>query len=201
MIPTTAPPDAAPSRPTTGSSTHELPTPLPDPVTLAVVSWDDPVLERRGHDPRSEYVERFWLPILGPSTTWLLRRFARGFEEFPGGFRIDLADTSRALGLGEGTGRNSMITRSVERACQFGMSQRHGLDRLSVRTHLPPLTQRQLSRLPLALQHAHDRRVAEEQRERVDLRVTSLPPRPPDRLRPAPAAPVASGPPDLPPAA
>ncbi len=194
MIPTTAPADAASPRP----STHELPTPLPDPITLAVVSWDDPVLEQRGHDPRSDYVERFWLPILGPSTTWLLRRFARGFEEFPGGFRVDLADTSRALGLGEGTGRNSMITRSVERACQFGMTQRHGLDRLSVRTHLPPLTQRQLGRLPLALQQSHERLVAEQQRHRVDLRVTSLPPRPPERRPPAPAAP---DPTELPPAA
>lgn len=177
MIPTTAIETATPPRPTG----HAAPSPVPDPVTLAIVPWDDPVLEARGHDPRSEYVERFWLPILGPSTTWLLRRFARGFEEVPGGFRIDLADTSRALGLGEGTGRNSMITRSVERACQFGMAQRHGIDRLSVRTHLPPLTQRQVGRLPLALQMAHQRRIDEEQAHRVDLRSISSPPPAPVR--------------------
>jgi hypothetical protein len=154
--------------------------PVPDPVTLAIVPWDDPVFAMRGHDPRDAYVERFWLPILGPSTTWLLRRFARGFDEMPGGFRIDLADTSRALGLGEGTGRHSMISRSVDRACQFGMAQRHGVDRLAVRTHIPPLSQRQLKRLPLALQHAHERIMEAERERRTDLRVVdAAPPRPP----------------------
>jgi hypothetical protein len=133
------------------------PRPAVDPTTLDVVPWIDQVLLHQGHDPRSDYVERFWLPILGPSTTWLLRRVARGFDDMPSGFRINLADTARALGLGEGTGRNAMITRSIDRACQFGMAQRHGYDRLSVRTHLPPLTRRQLTRLPLAVRNAHDR--------------------------------------------
>ena len=155
-----------------------------EPVTLAIVPWDDPVFALRGHDPRDHYVERFWLPILGPSTTWLLRRFARGFEEKPGGFRIDLADTSRALGLGEGTGRHSMISRSVDRACQFGMAQRHGVDRVAVRTHLPPLSQRQLKRLPLALQHAHQRIIDEEREHRTDLRVVDAAPPAPTALRP-----------------
>ena len=40
-----------------------------EPVTLAIVPWDDPVFALRGHDPRDHYVERFWLPILGPSST------------------------------------------------------------------------------------------------------------------------------------
>ncbi len=52
---------------------------------------------------------------------------------------------------------HSMISRSIDRACQFGMAQRHGIDRVAVRTHLPPLSQRQLKRLPLALQTAHER--------------------------------------------
>lgn len=164
MSPTTPTPESTPA---TEEAAEPSRAPLqdsdPDPVTLEVVPWTDPVMAARGHDPRSEYVERFWLPVLGPSVTWLLRRFARGFEELPGGFRIELAATSRALGLGEGTGRHSMITRSLDRACQFGMAQRHGRDRLAVRTHLPPLTQRQVRRLPLALQRSHDRWVAAQQ--------------------------------------
>jgi hypothetical protein len=162
-----------------------------DPVTLAIVPWDDPVFALRGHDPRDHYVERFWLPILGPSTTWLLRRFARGFDEMPGGFRVDLADTSRALGLGEGTGRHSMISRSVDRACQFGMAQRHGIDRVAVRTHMPPLSQRQLKRLPLALQHAHERLADQERERRTDLRIVEAPPAaPPAHRRPIPPPPT-----------
>lgn len=42
-----------------------------DPVfpipTIAVEAWSDPVIDQLGHDPRSAYVERFWLPVLGPS--------------------------------------------------------------------------------------------------------------------------------------
>ena len=38
-------------------------------ATLHVSAWADPVLDRVGHDPRSAYVEQFWLGILGPSTT------------------------------------------------------------------------------------------------------------------------------------
>ena len=31
--------------------------------------WLDPVIDELGHDPRSAYVETFWLPVLGPPTT------------------------------------------------------------------------------------------------------------------------------------
>ena len=32
-----------------------------------IVRWDDPVLDAIGHDPRSPYVERYWLSLLGPA--------------------------------------------------------------------------------------------------------------------------------------
>ena len=41
---------------------------------LGVLPWHDPSVEADGFDPRSPYVETFWLPLLGPSTTLLLRR-------------------------------------------------------------------------------------------------------------------------------
>lgn len=44
----------------------------PLPAAIEVVAWSDPSFELAGHDPRSQYVERFWLPILGPSTVWML---------------------------------------------------------------------------------------------------------------------------------
>lgn len=41
-----------------------------DPLdrVLRIQPWPDPLLDDQGHDPRSAYVERFWLPVLGPST-------------------------------------------------------------------------------------------------------------------------------------
>lgn len=44
-----------------------LPFPLPADH-LRISRWDDPVVDAIGHDPRSTYVERFWLALLGPST-------------------------------------------------------------------------------------------------------------------------------------
>lgn len=87
----------------------------------------------------------------------MLRRFARGLEECPGGFRIDLAETGLALGLGESVARSSTTHRSVVRACQFGAAYRVSVNRLAVRTHLPVLTRRQLSRLPEPVQRSHER--------------------------------------------
>ena len=45
-----------------------LPPPRPK---LRVEPWHDALIDEVGYDPRSDYVEAFWLPVLGPSTTWL----------------------------------------------------------------------------------------------------------------------------------
>lgn len=156
-------PAEAPTRPA-AEAAPEVSAPATSPTVLPpvieIVAWSDPSFELTGHDPRSVYVERFWLGLLGPSTTWMLRRFARGLEECPQGFRVDLADTGRALGLGESLGRNSATQRSLLRACQFGAAYRVSGQRLAVRSHLPTLTRRQVSRLPETLQQAHERWMA-----------------------------------------
>lgn len=149
---------------------HALPAteagPATFPETLVVTRWIDPWTASEGHEARSSYVERFWLGILGPSTTWLWRRLVRGLEECPGGFRIHVADTGRALGLGQSTARNSMIVRSIERACQFGAARFAEDGSLQIRTHLPALSHRQLRRLPPAVQASH-RRWVEDQHTQV----------------------------------
>ena len=122
---------------------------------LVIRPWYDRRLATVGFDLRSAYVERYWLGVLGPSATMLLRRFARGLEERPDGFQISLADTARAIGLGGGTGRQSPITRTIDRACLFSTMLRVSESELHVRTHLPRLTPRQLSRLPLAVRNSH----------------------------------------------
>ena len=127
---------------------------LPAAPKLLVQEWPDPVIDELGHDPRSLYVETFWLSILGPSTTWLLRRLVAGLEHHPTGYQIDCATTSTELGLGGHTGKNSTLMRAVDRACRFGMAQRH-VDSVYVRRHLPPLTARQVSRLPEHLKASH----------------------------------------------
>lgn len=129
-----------------------LPAPLAD--TLHIRPWPDAVIDAIGHDPRSTYVERFWLGVLGPSTTWLLRRVAAGLEASPAGFDLPLADTARALGLGK-DGKHSPFLRALRRCCQFELAQPEDEAVLAVRRKLPPLNRRQLVRLPEAVQADH----------------------------------------------
>lgn len=125
------------------------------PARLTIRPWVDPVIDRVGHDPRSTYVEQFWLATLGPSTTWLLRRLAAGLEAEPDGFELDLLATAQSLGLGGRGGRNSPFMRALERSRQFSLTRDVGGGHLAVRRKLPPLNRHQVARLPQALQDAH----------------------------------------------
>ncbi|HSH23199.1 MAG TPA: hypothetical protein VK975_03970 [Acidimicrobiales bacterium] len=144
---------------------------------LHVRPWPDPVIDRVGHDPRSAYVERFWLGILGPSTTWLLRRLAGQLEAAPAGFDLPLVDTARSLGLG-GEGRSSPFVRALSRCCQFQLAAPEDGGVLVVRRKLPPLNRRQLARLPEPVQAEHQRWVDDDLRtpsvERLRRRSRSL---------------------------
>jgi hypothetical protein len=135
--------------------------------SLTVRPWQDEVIDALGFDPRSPYVERFWLGVLGPSTTWLLRRMAAGFDSAPEGFELSLGETARALGLGDRGGRNSPFLRTVNRMIQFELARvlDAGAGELAVRRRLPPLSRRQTARLSPALQAAHDRWQAEQLQE------------------------------------
>jgi hypothetical protein len=144
--------------------------------TLTVRPWPDPVIDQLGHDPRSRYVETYWLGILGPSTTWLLRRIVAGFDELGGTgdgcYALDLAETARCLGLGERRGRSSPLARALSRLVQFDMAVLDGDGSLAVRRKVPPLTRRQVVRLPASLQASHQALVE------ADLRVPAA-----ERLR------------------
>ncbi len=122
--------------------------------SLRVSALADPVLDALGHDPRSGYVERYWLPVLGPSATLLLRRLAQELELEPDGFELDPARCALELGLGTRGGRHSPFWRTVDRTARFGMTRRNG-ELLAVRRRLPPLTARQVDRLPEHLRDAH----------------------------------------------
>ncbi|MGE0879723.1 MAG: hypothetical protein AB7L13_18435 [Acidimicrobiia bacterium] len=128
------------------------------PFTLAVgvLPWVDAEADAIGHDPRSLYVERFWLGILGPSATWLLRRVAGRFDESPNGFSLSLPETARALGLSETGGRHSPFMRAFTRLVQFHMMRPADNGVLEVRRRVPPLSARQVAKLPDFLLREHE---------------------------------------------
>ena len=126
---------------------------LSDP-TLVIVPWHDDVVDPIGFDPRSTYVELFWLNVLGPTATWLLRRMALGLDQYPGGYELDLAETAKALGLGFIPGSNNPFSRAMQRCVLFGVAQPIA-GGLAVRRRIPPVATRHLQRMPDYLRHAH----------------------------------------------
>ena len=138
---------------------------------IAVRPWPDDLIDALGHDPRSAYVERFWLGVLGPSAIWLLRRLAAGLEESPAGFDLPLEDTARSLGIG-GVGRSSAFARTLGRIVQFDLARLEPPAGVAVRRRLPPLARRHLLRLPESVQAEHaawqavDLRTPELERQR-----------------------------------
>src|SRR5437764_609278 len=82
-----------------------------DPIP--VLALDDQVVEALGYDTQSEYAETYWLPVIGPTALWALRRLTRWLDETPEGFPLALVPFSRELGLGDGAGRSSPVVRTL----------------------------------------------------------------------------------------
>lgn len=133
-----------------------LPTPPSHELeqTLIVLPWHDPVVEAVGFDARSSYVELFWLGILGPTATWLLRRLVTGLDAYPDGYELDLGETANAMGLSLTAGTHSPFGRALNRCVMFGMMQQVPSG-MAVRRQLPPVPARHLNKLPAHLQVAH----------------------------------------------
>lgn len=125
---------------------------------LRVEALADAVVEAHGHDPRSAYARQFWLPLVGPSTLLAAGALVAGLEHSPAGFEVELARLGRALGVPGAAGGNAKIARTLERLARFGLAEVHattGIPLLRVRRSWPPLTARQLGRLPGFLVRLH----------------------------------------------
>ena len=121
---------------------------------LMVVPWLDPVVDSIGYEVRSQYVELFWLNVLGPTATWILRRLVLGFDRYPLGYELDLDETASALGLSYTIGTANAFMRSLNRCVLFGVSQPTD-GGLEVRRRVPQVANRHLMRMPPHLRQAH----------------------------------------------
>lgn len=131
--------------------------PRPFPTNAHIVPWGDHVLDRKGHDPRSLYVEQFWLGVIGPTATWLLRRIAARFDATPSGFEVDCEQFAGELGLSVTKGHGSPFAKAMRRCVMFHMARLLGDGRpgWQVRRRLPTVPQRHLQRLPERVQLLH----------------------------------------------
>ena len=126
-------------------------------TSLRVEAWRDEVVEAHGHDPRSSYVSRFWLPIIGPSSLIAAGFLVESLHHSPDGFDVKVDLLGLALGLPGKGGGHSKIARTLDRLTQFGLARFHPVETPLYRVRLawPPLTQRQLRRLPDFLAELH----------------------------------------------
>lgn len=170
-------------------------TPLaPVTATVNIAAWLDPIVDERGHDPRSAYVERYWLAVIGPTALWIMRRFADQFDEQPGGFRTDLGHTATTMGLSFDRGAASPFGRALHRCVMFGLAQ-PAVDGYAVRRRLPSVAQRHLSRLPHDVQAEHDewaRRTVQVNHREIERRLRELGVSPAAAARACEAAALAS---------
>ena len=121
--------------------------------TLVVVPWLDPIVDEVGFDVFSRYAEMFWLPVMGPSAMWIMRRIVMGFAEFPGGYEMDTQEIALAVGLSFTQGANCPFSRALRRCQWFGAAQ-SVQGGLAVRIKLPPVSRRQIQRFPVSLKQS-----------------------------------------------
>jgi hypothetical protein len=107
------------------------------------------------------YVERCWLPVIGPAATLCLRRLGAELDAHPSGTAIDLAILARDLGLRAHLNATAPLSRSLRRLSDFGLARFAGNDTFEVRTSLPPVSIRSLAGLSRESQAAHRAMVAE----------------------------------------
>lgn len=114
---------------------------------LRAVPFDDTLVEARGHHPCGVYAERFWLPVIGPTSLVVLRRLSSYLTASPDGYPLAVVPFSRELGLGKGVGIGAPVVRTFARLVFF----RHVVivgEALGVRRKIAPLNRMQASRLP-----------------------------------------------------
>jgi hypothetical protein len=151
-------PDATLSHPHSSSPDQPAITqssdPPSDPPAINIRPWVDAVVDQSGHDPRSRYVEIFWLGVLGPTATWLTRRLVARLEESPEGYRLDLTATAKTMGLSYNSARSSPFSKALQRCVMFGLA--HPIDQgLAIRRRIPPVSYRHLQRMPDDVRAAH----------------------------------------------
>jgi hypothetical protein len=125
---------------------------------IDVMPWQDTLIQNTGYPIGDPYIEMFWLPVLGPTATWLLRRLATGLEHEPAGYTVDVDELARGIGVAYSQGKHNPFARGLHRCIMFGVAQQIAVvprTVIAVRTVLPSLSQRHIGRLPEQLQIAH----------------------------------------------
>jgi hypothetical protein len=119
-------------------------------IPIVVHPMVPPIGVPEGHEPTSAYVELFWLPVLGPTATWLWRRLASVTSNAAGPVAFDVADLAAQVGV-----KPVALKHTLERLVRFEFAHRWSLTTFAVPTQAPRVKYHQLIHLPASLQQAH----------------------------------------------
>ncbi len=122
-----------------------------------------------GWDLNHPYIETFWLPAIGPTSTLLLRFLGRhvtadNYNSF------DPAEIATCLGISTSTGRNSPVTKTIKRLAYFDLAVIDSADddtniRVTVPATVPGVPPRKQTGWPEYLRILHSRAVARQHLE------------------------------------
>src|ERR1700676_4996453 len=96
---------------------------LPD--QLAVIAYDDPVIEAHGYRPDHPVTLWGYAPILGPSAIILYLHLGAIVEASTGPITVDTAELMAGIGIGRGLARNSPAAKTVARLAHFAVIPRN----------------------------------------------------------------------------
>lgn len=116
-------------------------------ITISPAGHPDPRVAQAGFDLEHAYVERCWAPVLGPTSTALLRRLPVLWAEAEP-VRADFVELSRSLGVGTGRGAHSPLSRTLDRLVRYRFARQAGDGRWEVFRQVRPLEAHELHQLP-----------------------------------------------------
>lgn len=115
------------------------------PATLMVRSVPG---DGTGYDARSDYVELFWLPTLGPTPTWLLRRLRALTEGYAGEIDVDTAELAASIGI---PGPAKKLRHALDRLAAFNLGWWETDGSFAAVRRVPALSRKAAERLPKPL--------------------------------------------------
>lgn len=122
---------------------------------VTFTTWTDPIVDPYGIDPSGTYSRTAWLPILGPTSWLMLGTIAQRLALEPA-VTWRLGDLARDHGVGRPDRPGFIVRRSLQRLERFDLLRFEASDRALIRTHMPPLGERQLRRSAPHVRQLHE---------------------------------------------
>jgi hypothetical protein len=129
----------------------------PEQLLIDAVEHPDPAVRAVGFRLDDPYVESVWVGVIGPTSALLLRRLPRLWHQATSA-QVDVAELAASLGVSTRADLwKSQIWRTFHRLAQFRLARPVEGGRVGVFAQIPPISDRQLARLPEWTAQAHDR--------------------------------------------